>query len=257
MKLKKSINIFIILSALFATLLATPSVWAYTILIDPGHGGEEHGASVIHKGKTIYEKDLSLAYAKSLYQELSRFFSTYLTRSYDKTVSLQARADLAEKIKADLVISIHFNSFSNSTPKGYETYYLDNHKDGAVQKVENIENKGLAGEDLVINQILIDLVIQKTVDTSKKLAIDVHTSVLKELKAKNYSIPNRKVRPGLFYLLALSKRPGMLIEVGFMSNPKELERLLNEKFRQTWAQAMAKALVDFAKANKKLTPAIY
>jgi N-acetylmuramoyl-L-alanine amidase len=255
MSLKKFIRLFILF--LFLGTAISSNAWAYTILIDPGHGGEEHGASVTYKGKPIYEKDLSLAYAKSLYQELSRFFSTYLTRSYDKTVSLQARADLAEKVKADLVISIHFNSFSSSTPKGYETYYLDNHKDGAVQKVENLENKALAGEDLVINQILIDLVIQKTVDTSKKLAIDVHSSVLKELKNQSFSIVNRKVRPGLFYLLALSKTPGMLIEVGFMSNPNELERLLSEKFRQAWAKAMAKALVEFAKANKKLTPAIY
>lgn len=226
--------------------------WSYTVIIDPGHGGEELGAVF---GK-VNEKDLCLDYAKALYKELSPHVSTYMTRSVDRTVSLQERADLAEKVQADLLISIHFNSYENPTPSGFETYYLDNHADVAVTKVEKVENKGLQGEDLVINQILIDLVVKKTVKSSKELATKIHTKIGKNMSRK-FKINDRKVRPGLFYLLALAKRPGVLLEVGFISNPSELKKMQTESFKEIYAKSVAGGILDFARKYKKLKPSLF
>jgi N-acetylmuramoyl-L-alanine amidase len=219
---------------------------AFVVLIDPGHGGEELGALTrvwvkkngVKQTVNVYEKDLALRLAKSVKSKLEKKHTTYLTRSIDRTVTLNERANMAETVKADLFISIHLNSATENQYSGFETYYLDNHADKAIAKVENVENKYLLGAEKVVNQILIDLVIQKTVPSSKKLANFVHGEVLKKVE-KKFRMKDRGIKPGLFYVLALSKRPGVLIEAGFMSNPKELKKLQSKKFIENYAQAIA------------------
>src|SRR5690606_28803196 len=100
--------------------------------------------------------------------------STYLTRSIDRTVSLQDRADQADLHKTDLILSIHFNSSTKSKSHGFELYYLDNSSNAAKSKVAKAENLNLKGEELIVNQILVDLVVQQTVSHSKQLAGMVH-----------------------------------------------------------------------------------
>ncbi len=166
-----------------------------------------------------------------------------MTRSLDRGVSLQERADLADLVKADLFISIHFNSSTNSQSHGFEIYYLDNNSNVANAKVEKAENQNLKGEELIINQILVDLVVQQTVTHSKKLAAYVQKAVRPVLK--NYSIDDRGIKPGLFYVLALSKRPGLLIEVGFMSNEKELKKIQQDKFLDQLAKKISQGLLNY------------
>src|SRR5690606_38978426 len=212
----------------FLLLFIFSHAQATVVLVDPGHGGEELGAVARLNGKRYFEKDLSLRLSTKIREILSKKTSTFLTRSLDRTVSLQERADLADLVKADLFLSIHFNSSTNSKVNGFELFYLDNKSNAATQKVEQLENITLKGEELIINQILVDLVIQQTVSHSKKLAGNVHEKVRPVLK--KHKITDRGIKPGLFYVLALSKRPGLLIEVGFMSNSKELKKVSEEKF---------------------------
>ena len=240
---------------LFTTLFFLASnAGAFTILIDPGHGGEEDGAVVQTQGenppRTIKEKDIALDIAKKIHELLrQRNYSVYLTRSLDRTVTLQERASIAEKTKADLFISVHINSSPEPGAVGFETYYLDNHDDVAIKKVEKTENIQNSGENVVVQQILVDLVVQQTVSTSKPLAESIH----KELRArvgKKYKVPSRGVKPGLFYVLALSKRPGVLLEVGFLSTFKERVRMMNPKFQNDYAQAVVKGIEDYVKMRR-------
>lgn len=228
---------------------------AFVILIDPGHGGEEMGAMSrvwiktrkgSKKTKNVYEKDLTLRLSKKLKKYLSPYYTTYLTRSIDRTVGLDERANMADIVKADLFISIHFNSSNESSSNGFETYYLDNHQDVAIKKVETIENKYLKGAAKTVNQILIDLVIQKTVSQSKKLANYIHKKVAGSV-GKKFKLKDRGVKPGLFFVLALSKRPGVLIEAGFMSNLKELSIIKKEQFLDNYARAMSYGIRDYLK----------
>lgn len=243
---------------LLLILFKNPS-YGFVVLIDPGHGGDEYGAvSSLRlknsKGKyytkKYYEKDLCLRLAKKVKRILDKEFTTYLTRSFDRKVKLEDRAEMAETVKADLFISIHFNSARDKVSNGFETYYLDNHKDVAIKKVEDIENKHLHGEDKIINQILIDLVIDKTVDQSKKVAGLIHGELNKRI-SKKFKMKNREIKPGLFYVLALSKRPGALIEAGFMSNPKELRKINSEKYLNSYAKAIASGVVRYYKTLPK------
>lgn len=219
---------------------------AFTILIDPGHGGEDEGAVSVVK-----EKDLALQIATRIYDVLTKKYNCFLTRSFDRTVSLPERALIAEKVKADLFISVHINSAPDAHSFGFETYYLDNNHDVAVKKVEKTENIQNKGEE-VVQQILVDLVVEQTVSTSKPLAVSIHSEIKKRVGSK-YRIPSRGIKPGLFYVLALSKRPGVLLEVGFVSTKKERERMQNPKFQQDYANAVATGIDNFitSKGKKK------
>ena len=233
----------------------------FTILIDPGHGGEDNGAVGSYykskkKREVVKEKDISLSLAKKIHEELQKKnFSSYLTRSVDRTVSLAERAEMAEKIEADLFISVHINSSEKSGPRGFETYYLDNHDDSAVKKVEAVENKDLTGEELIINKILTDLVIQRTVTSSKGLATSIHSEIDKSI-ARKFKMKDRGVRPGLFYVLALTKRPAILLEVGFLSNPRELKKMLRADLQTTYAKAVANGIEEYLKKQNKLEPSL-
>lgn len=233
---------------LFISLLFSFPVYSKVVLIDPGHGGEESGAVGYldkKKSRRIYEKDLSLRLAKKVKEELSKTTTTYLTRSLDRLVTLQERADLADMVKADLFLSVHFNSSPNPKGHGFELYYLDNNSNAAASKVERAENLNLKGEELIVNQILVDLVVQQTVSHSRELAARVHEKI--KPVVKQYKVIDRGIKPGLFYVLALSKRPGLLIEAGFVSNPGELHTINQEKYLKDLARGIAagvKAYLD-------------
>ena len=236
-------------------LLSLLIFWSYSafskvVLIDPGHGGDEVGAigyMDAKKSRKYFEKDLSLRLAKKVKDELSKSTQAYLTRSLDRVVTLQERADLADMVKADLFLSIHFNSSTNAKSQGFELYYLDNNSNVGTNKIERAENLNLKGEELTVNQILIDLVVQQTVSHSKQLAARVHEKVKPVLRQHN--IDDRGVKPGLFYVLALSKRPGLLVEVGFVSNPTELKKVNQDRFLSDMAKAISAGVMTFI--NKK------
>ena len=222
---------------LFIITLIFSNAWGRIILIDPGHGGSDLGTQgnlKTPKNQKIYEKDLALKMAKILQQELQKNYQVYLTRTNDTYVSLDARAKMADTVKADLFISLHFNSNADRSAQGIETFYLDNHNDVAVKKVEDLENVELEGKSTVINHILIDLAIKLTTKESKQLAKLIHNQSVNFLSSK-YKIRNRGSKAGLLYVLALSKRPGVLIEGGFMSNSLEMNRIYQDKFLQSYA----------------------
>lgn len=240
-----------LLPLVFSSLLISANALALTVLIDPGHGGEDYGAIRSISGKKVFEKDLALKMSFKIKDELEKLgVSTFLTRSVDRTVGLHERAEMAEKVKADLFISVHFNSAHKEHSHGVETFYLDNHIDKAVQKIEEIENKDLSGSNLVINQILVDLVVQNTAPLSKKLADNIHSEVKRRV-VKRFRLKDRGMKPGLFYVLALSKVPAVLLEVGFMSNPKELEKLTLPAFQSKYARSIAIGIKNYIGKSKE------
>lgn len=243
---------FLIMLVCFFSLT---SANAFTILIDPGHGGEDDGAKATTHGKTpeeiIKEKDIALSIAQKIHDKLSaKNYTTFLTRSFDRTVSLPERAAIAEKTKADLFISVHINSSPESSAVGFETYYLDNHNDVAIKKVEKTENVQMKGDEIIVQQILVDLVVDQTINTSKPLAQSIHSEI-KNTVGRKYGIQSRGIKPGLFFVLALSKRPGVLLEVGFISTQKERVRMMNPKFQDDYANAVVNGIEKFIKGNQQ------
>ncbi|MEC7182491.1 MAG: N-acetylmuramoyl-L-alanine amidase [Bdellovibrionota bacterium] len=247
---------------LFFVVFGVLKLQAQTILIDPGHGGKDDGAKAFQafvnkKGKlekkTHFEKDLVLELSKRISKKLKeKNYRVFMTRSFDRTVSLEKRAEIAERVNADLFISIHANASYYKTSGGFETYYLNNKSNQAIKKVEEVENKGLEGEDSVVNQILIDLVVNRTVESSKALASSIHGK-LQGFLGTSLKMKDRGIKPGLFFVLALSKRPGVLLEMGFMSNPKELRKISSSVFQERYSDAVVFGIEKyFSKTRKKL-----
>lgn len=242
-------NFFLLPLLLFAT-----GVRAAVILIDPGHGGNEVGAIGVINPKSKHpqsfnEKDLTLQFSAILKKQLEKKHLVYLTRTSDRFVSLDERAKLADTVKADLFISLHFNSSTDHSAYGIETYYLDNHDDKAVKKVETVENAELIGNNQIINKILIDLSIKLTTHHSKILAQKIHEKSLTALR-KKFKVRDRGYKAGLLYVLALSKRPGVLIEGGFISQPHELEKMQNSAYLQQYAIGISAGIDEYFKVKQ-------
>ena len=230
----------------FFLLLCIYSLSAQVILIDPGHGGNNCGASF----KKICEKDIALSIAKKIHDRLKKHHLTYLTRSIDRSVSLEERAKQAGKMKVDLFVSVHVNASPYSNSSGFETFYLDNHNNIAVRKLERTENRTSLGEQMMVDKILNDLVIKLTVRRSRKLGELVHSHIAKKI-TRPFSIPDRGVRPALFYVLSLTKRPSILLEVGFLSNPKELIKISSPTFQDAYADGAVKGILEYIKIHSK------
>lgn len=249
MNLSRILFFFISLSFAFSA-----SVHSQVILVDPGHGGEDCGAKkFIKKGKDsqkICEKDLALEIAKAIQNKLKTKYRVYLTRSFDRNLTLHQRAEMADKVKADLFISVHANSSRYRKSNGFETYYLSNHKDKAISKIESVENTDVSGTQVIINKILADLVIDRSAPQSKSLASHIHRNIKKNLK-KKYKIRNRGIKPAIFYVLVLSKRPAVLLEPGFISNAKDYKRLFSKEFQDAYAQSVLEGVNDYFKDKRK------
>jgi N-acetylmuramoyl-L-alanine amidase len=239
--------------ALFLMLL-TFGASAMTIIVDPGHGGIDDGATGRLRAQdgvieTIAEKDVTLALARAVATELKKSGHTvYLTRAVDRTVSLDERAELSERIKADLFLSIHLNSSPDPTHSGMEIFYLDNHSDVAVKKLESVENRNVDGGDQIVGAILADLVVQRVAPESKRLATLLEKHYIKTCLPDGPK--NRGIKPALFYVLALSKRPSVLIEAGFVTNRSDVERLLSRSFQEKFARSIIFALGNFPKKRE-------
>ena len=128
---------------------------------------------------------------------------------------------------------------------------MDNHKDQAVKKIESIENRDAKGDEMIINQILADLVIQRTAPSSKRLATLIHSNITTRVKTK-FNLTDRGIKPALFYVLALSKRPSVLLEAGFISNDKDIEKILSDSFQNRYADGVARGIRQYFKKKKKL-----
>jgi N-acetylmuramoyl-L-alanine amidase len=217
------------------------------IIIDPGHGGKDPGA-VSYSGK-VYEKNIVLNVAKVLKQYLEKILpnvSVMLTRETDEFLSLNQRSYIANKNNGDLFISLHCNSgFKNA--QGYEIYYFslteDDETERTVRLFENsVYDKYEKSETKKLNTvdfIKTDLAQINHINESIDFAHYVENELSKKIIANN-----RGLRKARFYVLKDVFMPSVLIELGFLSNPKE-EKLLNNKSYQN------KICLGIAEAIKK------
>jgi len=219
-----------LLGALIFLFLLTP-VYAkeknFTVVIDAGHGGKHPGA----KGSLVSEKVINLAVALKLGALISANHddvNVVYTRITDVAVDLSERADIANRNKADLFISIHTNSVKNrSSVQGAETYTL-----GLAQTEENLkvamrENSEILMEDnyqqryggfdpnSTESYIIFEFLQNKNMEQSVILASEIQKSFV---SAKRI---NRGVRQAGFLVLKAISMPGVLVELGFISNKEE------------------------------------
>lgn len=220
------------------------------IVVDAGHGGKDPGA-VGPSG--ILEKRVVLEMAKVLARELERELKceVIMTRTGDTFLELEERTAIANKVGADLFISIHANANRNRNARGIETYYLNFSKNADAVEVVARENKTSLKQVGDLELILMDLLANSKINESSRLAAEIQKSMVKGLK-KHYKVKDLGVRQGPFYVLLGATMPSVLVETAFISNRTEEKLLINDTYQQRAANAIVEGVRNYATALKLL-----
>ncbi|MBI1848258.1 MAG: N-acetylmuramoyl-L-alanine amidase [Candidatus Rokubacteria bacterium] len=218
-----------------------------TIVIDAGHGGHDSGAT---GPGGLMEKDLVLDVARRVARliEGELRVRVLFSRDGDHFVTLRDRTSFANRERADLFVSIHANAHREAANEGVETYFLSSEAtDNAARQVAAAENSVVQLEKPasrarmdVVKAILWDLAQSEFQAESSKLAEVVQDSMTRALR-----IPNRGVKQAGFYVLGGAAMPAVLIEIGFVTNPREERRLKESRYRDDIARAILAGLAEY------------
>jgi N-acetylmuramoyl-L-alanine amidase len=235
--------------------VARPGQRLLTVAIDPGHGGEDPGA----RGRSgSWEKDVTLTIARKLKAAIDAEpgLRGVLTRDADYFMALQARVDKARRMKADLFVSVHADSFVHPHARGSSVFALSER--GATStaarwlaKRENeadlIGGVNLAVKDKFLAMTLADLSLTAQINDSLKLG----KAVLGELGGIN-TLHKAHVEQAGFAVLKAPEIPSILVETAFISNPEEERRLNDDAYQQRMVQAILKGIKRYFAANPPL-----
>jgi len=214
------------------------------IVIDPGHGGSEDGAT--GRGG-LKEKDLTLKIAKRLGDLLSNRLGAEViyTRTSDLTVALDARAAVANQAGADLFISIHANSSDDPAARGVETYYVANGLSPTAVSAAGRESPAKGSDPKPVAE-------EHKVSESHKLAVDVQQSLYHAFGGEK-GVLNRGVKQAPFVVLLDADMPSILAEVAFVTSPADEHKLSTAEGQEAVADALCRGITRYlstAKRNK-------
>jgi len=219
------------------------------VVLDPGHGGAfPHDGA--HGRAHLVEKNVALAVALRTKEAMEQAGVTVvLTRENDVDLPLSRRAQIANEAGADLFLSIHCNSMpklkDRLLTRGVETYFLSpDPTDSDAKLLAEIENAGSASapakEPDAVSGILADLALGQARNDSARLAEIVQRRMVRDAR-----ISGRGVRQAPFSVLAGTRMPSALVEVGFISHPIEGRLLGKERHQKAIAQALAAAVREY------------
>jgi N-acetylmuramoyl-L-alanine amidase len=223
----------------------------HTIVVDPGHGGVDPGNPGLHFPRGLAEKDITLGIGKLLGAELARRgLSVVLTRSSDTLIDLANRPTYC-RADCDLFVSIHINSMPagrrQSQVNGVETYFVSDAKTEDQKRVAQMENDALRFETTAaldgaspLGFILHDLQLNEYLRESARLAELVQGKV-----AVIHPGEDRGVQQGPFLVLAAARRPAILVEAGFATNPGDGAFLASAQGQRKIATAIADGIVAY------------
>ena len=215
------------------------------VVLDAGHGGDDHGA----EGPAgLKEKELVLDVARRLATRIERTgVQVVLTRNDDVYVPLDERTAIANRSGADLFISIHANGASARSARGIETFFVAlEASDESARQLAERENAAFreaapASPDDPLASILGDLAAADQMRESDEFARFAN----KEVTAIAAGTPSRGVKQAPFVVLMGVKMPAALVEIGFITNPAEERDLASSEYRDRIADALARAVAEF------------
>ena len=226
-----------------------------TIVLDPGHGGEDPGA--IGRGGS-YEKNVTLEVARRLKAKIDAEpnMRSMLTRDGDYFIPLHQRVQKARRVQADLFVSVHADAFIKPTARGSSVFVLSENgaSSSAARWLAQRENAAdlIGGVNLDVKdphlaRTLLDLSQTATINDSLKLG----KSVLGELGGVN-TLHKPHVEQAGFAVLKAPDIPSILIETAFISNPDEERRLNDEDYQEKMAEAILKGIKGYLAKNPPL-----
>lgn len=194
------------------------------VVLDPGHGGQDSGA--IREG--ILEKDLSLDVARRVARFVqAQGLTSLLTRGEDNYVSLSGRAEIANKQRGAIFVSIHFDEAGRAAATGVETYY-------AVHQISSTPS--------VVSWLpfLKRTSFETTNTESQSLAAFIQQSLVTHTKALN-----RGTRAEQFFVIANVRHPAVLVEGGFLTNKEDVSKLTSDAYREELAAAICEGIMRY------------
>jgi N-acetylmuramoyl-L-alanine amidase len=202
-----------------------------TVILDPGHGGKDDGAS----GNGLVEKNLSLDVALRVEKILKPFnFPVVLTRRDDTFIPLEERAMIANRIENAIFVSIHFNHAKDRVSTGVETFY-------APAKVPPDDMWTWAG--------FFNKPDAPPLDNGETLAGFIQASLVMRTDAVNRGIKSREL-----YVVRHTRCPAVLVEGGFINNPLEAQMISNGEYRERLASAIAEGIMSYQKTRPQPVP---
>lgn len=223
------------------TLGAALGLKIRTIVIDPGHGGKDPGA--VYNG--LKEKDIVLEISKYLYEYLKADpdLNIHLTRDRDIFIPLEERTAIANKLKADIFVSIHANAAKNRAATGLETFVFNVTNDRAALEVAALENQATTKSISDLQGILKDILKYSKLEESVSLAGSVQSCLVKNVKAT--AKQNLGVKQAPFYVLVGATMPAILVETGFLSNNDDASKLKSSAYRKKVAKGIYDGIKEY------------
>lgn len=224
-----------------------------TVVIDPGHGGKDPGATA----HGLQEKDVVLDIAHKLgdYIENRLDLEVVYTRSDDRFIALEERGHFANRVGGDLFISLHANAFRSPSVEGTETYFLGRSKTDAARRVMRQENSVVQEYEENPDRydeydaeafVKGELFLSATMQFSEQFA-----SIVQEQFKQRVQRRSRGVHQAGFYVLWSASMPSVLVELGYLTNPQEA-RFLNSERGQTYlASAVFRAVRQYKNEYNK------
>ncbi len=203
------------------------------ICLDPGHGGNDTGTQ--NKALKLDEKRLTLDVAQRVKTQLeAKGYKVIMTRTTDRYVELEDRADYANRARADLFVSIHFNAFPQPSVHGTETYILTRRgqRSSSSSKRENSDNIGLPGHGAD--------------PWNAVLGYALHRQLITKLGSLD-----RGLKFARFKVLTLINCPGILLESGYLSNDAEGRKIATPAYRAELANAIVVGIDNYAAQLKR------
>ena len=223
------------------------------VVIDPGHGGKDFGASVGNAKEKDIVLDLALRLGNSIKAKYPEIKVVY-TRTKDVFIPLYDRANIANKNKADLFISIHVNGTDKTSVQGTETFVLGQHRSKENLEVAKKENSVILLEDDYTTKyegfdpnspesyIMFELVQDEYLEQSVMFASSIQNQFRQYAKRID-----RSVKQAGFLVLRQTTMPSVLIEVGFISHANERSYLVSEKGKAALSTSIFNAFSDYKK----------
>jgi N-acetylmuramoyl-L-alanine amidase len=165
---------------------------------------------------------------------------------------LQSRTAYANKVGADLFISLHANASTNRNAYGLETYYLNLSKNNQAAEVAARENGTTLEEVGNLEAILFDLMANAKINESSRLAAEIQQAMVEHLSPQFSRIKDLGVRQGPFHVLLGATMPSVLVETAFISNSREEKRLISDDYQKKIAQAIVSGVKDYRATLKQV-----
>ncbi|WP_188720434.1 N-acetylmuramoyl-L-alanine amidase [Actibacterium pelagium] len=218
------------------------------VMLDPGHGGIDPGALA----GDLTEAQLILGFAKDLQRLLQEAgMEAFLTRDGDYYVSLERRVALAQQAQADLMLSLHADAADDESASGSKAYTISEEASDRLSKLlirrqeraAMLSGVDLTAQDDAVADVLVDLARHNTLPRSRALA----DAIIGGLQATVGDLHSRPRSEASFSVLKAAEVPSVLLELGFLSNPNDLERLTDPVWQGRAQQGILKALQAWAK----------